>query len=1408
MEIATGNGLQPGLRLVQSNFGMVSTRTLQASGDGLTLRDSEGTLETVWQVIPPAQGATLWQRQVTATTNAVVSSSTSESYDLQDGNYVLISNAVDPSTANDDELITYTSYYSDGRVRSVVTADKSWSFYTYSGDSTTTYSPWLSSSSLTVINGIYSLPTTGMGVRTVSSDSSSSSSSSSYLVDFSGAGWDVQMSGSYSSSYSDSAYTHTSRSTGRGDGYVNSYSLAYSDDYADRFLAGRTVMTWDDTGRATLHQYDRGNWAAPVFTPDTNGTCVRTSTSSGYIAAPSSGSTVASFTAVPSHGTKEVTITTALGVVREETHVCNASGGYQFALAKDLEYESSGQFRPTGTKINGIYISKTEYVSPTVTRNWGEDGSMTETETNGEGDVIRSTTSGNATVPAVTTTYDHTGLTSTTAVNGLTVSVETQDRIGRTVSSQDATGTVVDTTYSDEGRTVTRTAPGDVKTVESRYYDGHTISATGSGVIPRFYSYSVDPLTNYIMTTTAVGSQNSPRVTSSTCFWDGSTASESSPDPEGGSEPIVLTYTYAPGSSSLVRVHSTAANTADRIQLDPATSAAAAMGHYSLSGSSTVLTGDPVVASTDRLTETSTSYILVGSVWNQQTVTRVFHTDGTTASYTRTSFQALAPVAVSDATYGSGLRRTSSTSNGTTTVTTNRDSFFTGVASVQSSDDSATSVSPDSTSVSQYGRTVSSSAYGTTAAETMVYDASGRMTRHTSATGANTDYGYNAVGQLGTTTDHEGKTTTYLYHPNNHPNAGLLWKTTNPEAEVTETLYNNRGQLAETTGSGTYRVTRGYNAYGEMDSLLTYRTGAAGDLTQWNYNPATGLLDDKTDAASKKTLYTYYSNGRLKTRQWARPGTVKATYTYNAFGDLTLTDYSDSTLDVTITPDRLGRPVTITDASGTRTQTYQSVTGDLDLVAYSSGGLLPALQIDYTQDSSLRPSGYSVSSGGPASVLGYDTSGRLSTVAASGSTHTHGYMPGTHTLASLTTTSGATTTLARTLYHDRMQRLRGIVTANASGTALSRHGYTLDDAGRRKTATRENGQRWDYGYDTLGQVTSAVKKFPSEVAIPGHTFGYGYDGIGNRTSASHGGTGTAVTYTPNALNQYASVATQGGRFILGEAPAANAVTVNGLTAARAGGLGFYWQQLTASNASAPVWSNDTVVSNGVTLSGRTWTPAAIVAPTYDEDGNLKSDGRWDYLWDAENRLIQMKASAAALAAATASGIPCQKLDFAYDSQGRRVSKTVSTSTNGTTWTFAGNQRFLYDAWNMIAEYSTTQTAPNTLVLQVTHTWGIDLSGSPQGAGGVGGLRSSTLITTNPITSNSCFPAYDGNGNISAWIDGTGTLLGRIDSNANINDSLLKQFLETWTQAFETTYHMDFGLSVMFTDEEKKVRLLK
>jgi RHS repeat-associated protein len=102
--------------------------------------------------------------------------------------------------------------------------------------------------------------------------------------------------------------------------------------------------------------------------------------------------------------------------------------------------------------------------------------------------------------------------------------------------------------------------------------------------------------------------------------------------------------------------------------------------------------------------------------------------------------------------------------------------------------------------------------------------------------------------------------------------------------------------------------------------------------------------------------------------------------------------------------------------------------------------------------------------------------------------------------------------------------------------------------------------------------------------------------------------------------------------------------------------------------------------------------------------------------------------------------PQQRIDFAYDWQGRRVSKRVWNNTAGT-GTLAADRKFVYDGWNLIAELNAT----NNAVIR-SFIWGLDLSGSLQGAGGVGGL-----LAVNDAVNGMHFPAFDGNGNVAALV---------------------------------------------------------
>ncbi|MCH8511109.1 MAG: hypothetical protein LAT83_05595 [Kiritimatiellae bacterium] len=150
--------------------------------------------------------------------------------------------------------------------------------------------------------------------------------------------------------------------------------------------------------------------------------------------------------------------------------------------------------------------------------------------------------------------------------------------------------------------------------------------------------------------------------------------------------------------------------------------------------------------------------------------------------------------------------------------------------------------------------------------------------------------------------------------------------------------------------------------------------------------------------------------------------------------------------------------------------------------------------------------------------------------------------------------------------------------------------------------------------------------------------------------------------------------------------------------------------------------------------------------THDEEGNLLADGRWNYTWDANNRLHSMETRPAAWQA----GVPRRQLKFSYDYMGRRFQKQVY-HWNESTHDFSLHETILfhYDGWLLVREDILPADGPATTR---SHVWGNDLSGTKQGAGGVGGLLM-TILEDGSVH----LPVMDGNGNIVAYLnanDGT------------------------------------------------------
>ena len=100
---------------------------------------------------------------------------------------------------------------------------------------------------------------------------------------------------------------------------------------------------------------------------------------------------------------------------------------------------------------------------------------------------------------------------------------------------------------------------------------------------------------------------------------------------------------------------------------------------------------------------------------------------------------------------------------------------------------------------------------------------------------------------------------------------------------------------------------------------------------------------------------------------------------------------------------------------------------------------------------------------------------------------------------------------------------------------------------------------------------------------------------------------------------------------------------------------------------------------------------------------------------------------------------------------RRAQKKLSTFTSGS-WSLTSSTSYIYDGWNLVKEQSTINNQPSTSF----YVWGLDLSGSLQGAGGIGGLLA--RVKDGSVQQY----IYDGNGNVSELVDGNGNIVSHYE----------------------------------------------
>lgn len=405
---------------------------------------------------------------------------------------------------------------------------------------------------------------------------------------------------------------------------------------------------------------------------------------------------------------------------------------------------------------------------------------------------------------------------------------------------------------------------------------------------------------------------------------------------------------------------------------------------------------------------------------------------------------------------------------------------------------------------------------------TYVYDALARLISVTEPRiGTSTITYYSTTGKKGlpaSFTDAAGNTTSYDFD-----SAGRLNLITNALGKLTRYAYNGYGQVTKIWGETQYPVELEYDVFGQQTKLKTFRSGNSWnginwptaqtpDITTWTYDEASGLVTAKTDASGQSVNYSYTVDGKLSSRTWSRllnDQPIVTSYGYDvSTGALLTVGYSDATPDITYTYGRLGNLVTVQDAVGTRTFSYNEW---FDRIGETISGIY-SKTLSYTYASSGVKGRYTgfLLDNQSNSAYGYDGYGRLNRITGFGGDFTYSYLASSGLIENLTRSNNVNTTWNYETHRDLVTQI--------SNSSVSTLNYVNDALGRRISMSR-NGSAFTssdiltYGYNDRSEVISAQSNANSS-----YNYYYNYDSIGNRTTSILGGKNW--NYSSNNLNQY------------------------------------------------------------------------------------------------------------------------------------------------------------------------------------------------------------------------------------------------------------------------------------------------
>jgi len=574
---------------------------------------------------------------------------------------------------------------------------------------------------------------------------------------------------------------------------------------------------------------------------------------------------------------------------------------------------------------------------------------------------------------------------------------------------------------------------------------------------------------------------------------------------------------------------------------------------------------------------------------------------------------------------------------------------------------------------------------------------------------------------------------------------GLATESVSKTGIVTTFGHDALGRRIATTDPRTGTSITHYNAKGQVEWV----EDAATNRTTFAYAPATGQRIATTDALSNTTHNAYNIEGQL-IATWG--ATYPVAYEYDAYGRMSAMYTYRGTNEINSADDLFTLPTDRTtwsydEATGLLTNKLYADTNGVSYT-YTSDGKLASrtwargITTTYSYTNSGEMVGIDYSDSTPDIAFSHDRIGRQVTVADAQGTHTFGYDPLTLALTNeVVVADGVTNVITRN--QDSLGRSSGLTLSVAGGSDSEYSvAYGYSEIGRFESVdsvVRGVTNNWQYSYlsdsDMISQLAESnagitatrtyepnrnlittIENRTGDTSVALSRFDYTNDPLGRRTKRIDNASITN-DFGYNIRSEVIEALMGTNTYGYAYDPIGN----------RLSEVRELMSEVSTNLYTANALNQYSVISN---FSSQ----VSSLSPSYDSDGNMLTHGEWTFTWNGENRLI------------TASNTTTV-IENAYDYMGRRITKTTKNQAQGTT----NQTQFVYDGWAMIREQSTTTTN--------SYVYGLDLSGSMQGAGTIGG------ILTADLNGTTAYYFYDANGNVTDLVDANGNIVAHYEYDA-------------------------------------------